>query len=295
MYNLVCGDKENSSIIKLIIKNQPRAEEIKKEMNLNIVAEYIFRKELDDFIIRNITATLSLGDELENPISKDKADILFFALCVNAYGKSVKITNWLQAKTIYEFYGNDYSKVEIEESKAVKRFSELLAEHSQFFPGYFVKWKLPMAYFKSQGVNYVSLSSLPYCLLCIDDKEYQIPKKIYIKFFEKDILKGRIVRETKEEIKEAFDKTNADALKLVLSYIGALAIPKYKQIKIPFGNAYVEDFKLKVYPHHSFSLTPEYQYWEQEGANKFVLLPKIDYIPLKLEDMEYTTLMILNQ
>jgi len=82
---------------------------------------------------------------------------------------------------------------------------------------------------------------------------------------------------------------------LVLSYIGALAIPKYKQIKIPFGNAYVEDFKLKVYPHHSFSLTPEYQYWEQEGANKFVLLPKLDYIPLKLEDMEYTTLMILNQ
>lgn len=295
MYNLVCGDKENSSIIKSIIKNQPRAEEIKKETNLNIVAEYIFRKELDDFIIRNITATLSLGDELDNPISKDKADILFFALCVNAYGKSVKITNWLQAKTIYEFYGNDYSKVEIEESKAVKRFSELLAEHSQFFPGYFVKWKLPMAYFKSQGVNYVSLSSLPYCLLCIDDKEYQIPKKIYIKFFEKDILKGRIVRETKEEIKEAFDKTNADALKLVLSYIGALAIPKYKQIKIPFGNVYVEDFKLKVYPHHSFSLTPEYQYWEQEGANKFVLLPKIDYIPLKLKDMEYTTLMILNQ
>ena len=298
MYKLFSSDKTNDKEIELALKYTKRAQELKDTMTPVNIAYAIFKEDLNEKSFRTLAVSLSLGDELKTPITKDIADILYFALVNNYYNvanSGSKITNLIQAKTLYEFSENDYTKIILDDNKNTKRFTELKGRHSVLFPGYDVIWKIPVSFFKSKGIGYVTLSGLNYCLLVINNVEHKIPRLMYQRFFKDSMIKGRLCTLTTEELKEKFNLEDLDTLKLCFECAGYTIISKYKDIPLPLGNVYIEDYKINVLTKERVSLKtePNVEFWEQIGmTDRFILLPKIDYIPIRSKEIDRVLLFI---
>lgn len=290
MYDLSTSNITNNNIKLSLLKNKDKMEHIKKTASLEKIQYLIFNETINANLYKTIVASLTLGDELIFPFSKKIADILFFALCVNCNNKiGLKIRNINQANILFELYENDYIKVEPEDNKNFIRFTQLKGDHPIFFPGYFIIWKIPVSFFKGKdGKSYVTLSGLNYCIVIINNIEYKIPRSIYLNFFKESMIKGRLVCESTDELKTKFDLNNIDTLKSILDYLGFSFKNDLKNIKLPIGMVYIEDNKI-------YCITNEDNldvYWTNISNNKYVLLPKYSYIPIKnSNEMTLVTLM----
>lgn len=278
MYKLSSSDLNNDNMIKALEKSES-ANKIRSASSLNKIQYMIFSEDItNEAIYKTALASLTLGDELKIPINKNIVDILYFALCVNSDNKiGLKITNISQASILYEMYKNDFKKVELEDNKTRIRFTTLEGYHPVFFPGYSITWKIPVSFFKANDKNQVTLSGLNYCIVIINNIEYKIPRLMYQKFFRSSMTKGRLICDTTEEIKDKFDFSNNDALYEIFSYIGYVRKKELQNIKLPMGQNFIQEGKIISFPSDKKEMDI---YWQEISSNKYILLPKLEYVPL---------------
>lgn len=279
MYKLLCGDLNNDYIMKFLRSTPEKAEYVRKTASIEKINYILFNEQMDSKTANLISASLTMADELQIPIDKRVVDILFFVLCNNTQkNPQLRIKNISQGYALFNLYKNDYRKIELQDNKKLVRFTELIAYHPIFMPGYTITWKLPVSFFKADNKSKVTLSGLSYCIVKINEQEYKVPREIYIKFFKKSMVKGRLVADSTDQIKKMFDLNNKEALKEVLVYLGFTSKKELKELKLPSGALFVENGKIKcAYETNKNNLN---SYWSKID-NILTLLPKLDYVPIK--------------
>lgn len=279
MYHLNSSDINNSDVISVAEDNKEKFLDI---ASMNKISYIIFNEKIDSSLFRKLKIFLTLADEFKIPISKNVADVLFFAACVNSNDKvELTIKNLSQAKTLFDLYENDFKKIQPEENDIRVRFTELKTDHNVLFPGTFVVWKIPVGFFRADGKQSVTLSGSAFCLLDINGEEYKVPRVLFIKFFKESLVKGRLICSSTEEIKEAFNIDDRETLNEVFNYIGLSLRPELKNIQLPLGQYVVNDNKIFCYTKEKVN-----EYWTLVRDNQYVLLPRLHYVALKTSNME---------
>lgn len=296
MYKLSSSDVTNNDMILALNNNLESAEKIRSSANLNKIQYMIFSDDITkESIYKTALASLTLADELVIPLKKKIIDILYFSLCVNSDTTiNFNIKNLIQANTLFELYENDYKKVEPEDNKKSIRFTTLQGYHPVFFPGYSITWKIPVSFFKADGKNYTTLSGLNYCVVIVNDVEYKIPRLTYQKFFRESMIKGRLVCESTDEIKDKFDLSNNEALENILTYIGYLRKKEFQDMPLPSLHVFVQENKIISTPKAGEIIKENNDsnlYWTNLSGNRYVLLPKLNYIPLINKDFSLISLL----
>lgn len=282
MYVLQSGGRNNAEYAGLAEMYPEKANHLTLSMSMERVANLVFDHMDEPRMRKNVGVALTLGDQLPIPMRKQTADVLWFAFLVNTNdGSSVRIKNLQQAYTLYGLYENDYTKVELAEESDRLRFSMMdHVQHGFLFPGFQVSWKLPVSFFRRDGVTYATLSGNSYALFRLDCMErtgdgwVKVPRAVYLRFLQHAMTQGRLICTDTEAIKNAFDLNNADAGKCLLEYLGYQPRADLTNIEVPIGNAFIHHGKVAVAPRNADVPL----YWTSEGP-LLVLLPRADYIP----------------
>jgi hypothetical protein len=284
MYDLK-SDKVNNIKIKEMIanpKNQDSVNKIRQTGSIEKVSYIIFNEDIDKRMFILASATLTLGDELKLPIEKNMADLLFFTLCANANSDvNMHIKNISQANILFKLYENYYTAINIQSNKSNVRFTELKSNFNYFFPGYTVEFKIPVAFFRAKGKNYVTLSGLTYCEFIVNHQTYKIPRVMYLKFFKDSLVKGRLICESTDDLKSKFDINNREVLEDILQYIGYSRKTNLQKITLPVGTTFVDDGKIFSVAQFENDLNI---YWTKIKESEYILLPKLDYVPIRNTD-----------
>lgn len=280
MYKLKSANQTNDWCIPIILKETDKIIKIKEKASIENIQFLLFNKDIDEKLYKLLTVSLTLGDEIKVPIHKKVADILYFSLCYNYFIKSnFKITNLTQASTLYEMYDNDYNKIDIPDDERALRFTTLNAQHNCILDNFILQWKIPVGFFRLEGKTKVTLAGTAYCILKIKNDEFKIPRLIFIKFFKESLVKGRLICDSTDELKSKFNLNNFEALEETLNYIGYEKNLKYSNVTLPEHRYYVEDNL--IYSIGNNLILEEQDFWVEITSSKYVLLPNINYIPIK--------------
>lgn len=277
MYSFNCGEGFNNESSKVIVNKEENREKINKLKSIinsqEKIAHMIFN-EIDgsnENLATNLGVILTISDELNIPIRKSIANILYFALCINSSNNKnqshtvTKIHTYSQANTLYQLYEGDCNKVfELNENDERKfRFTTIKTWHPILFPGFNLEWKIPVGFYRVENKetgkmeSKVTLSGIAYCELVIsncdnsnnnggDDSNaniYRIPRKIYTKFFKDHLERGRLICSSTDDIKSFFNIYSKESNEALFEALDLIGYRRQKQlISIPLpGDSNIQD------------------------------------------------------
>lgn len=112
MYKFRSSDVTNGRYIEAVEKHGTQLTNRYINLDLRDIREIIFYDEINDNVYNNCMIVLSIGDQLNIPITESEAKLLFFTLQVNrqVYLRECKdrITNLSQAKLMFDVCGGHY-------------------------------------------------------------------------------------------------------------------------------------------------------------------------------------------
>lgn len=290
MYKLESDDFNNSQDILVGQQSPDKLQILLNRGNFDKWSYAVFHEMSDEKSALNTRIALSFADQWKIPAKKSLVDLLWFSLAVNTkLDPSVRIRNLHQAAILYELYEGHYKQVSLDPEKDKFSWTEITCQHPDIFPGYALKWRIPISFFAKDGKSQCTLSGLNYGEVEIFGEIRRIPRKIFVQWFKDKMVKGRIIGDDSEYVKSCFDRSNRDALRSCLEYLGLHASQDLKGVSIPMGHSFIQERKL-IYVG---GLVPnESHLWEQIGQT-WVLLPRAEYIPLLVNaDHDRTDLLI---
>lgn len=288
MYSLLSNDINNSKELNFLNSpdNSSFKERISSSIDLNRISLYIFRHydEIDARIYFNLVCSLTCGDSLKNPLSSLQSNTLFFCLLVNINkNTSLKIKNYQQGYFLYNLYEGDYSSIIPEEDDREPQWIEINAQFPNVVDDFRIRFKIPISEFTNAkyGKKQYTLSGIDHCLITIFDTDYRIPRKLYISFFVKEMYRNRLIKNSISDILDSFDREDSDSLLGCLYCIGFVSRSNLRGIQINNG-FFIDNMKICSYDSQENDESKRIV-WERIGSLN-VLLPNVNYIPLKNEE-----------
>ena len=231
MYKLRTSNITNELYYNKLEQN-PSIKEKYKNVNLQDVIEVILNDEITDNKLLHCLFVLTMCDELKLPGTQSEAALLFFTLVINrAYDKkeiNIHISNLSQAKICFDSCGGSFRDLQLlEEDNKVKRFTKFNARHRALFPECNLYWELPVAFYKDgntqKTIVTIAGSNSPFAFVSIpiiSAEKIQIPRSLYLKFFEASINNNRVYADSTDELKNLFDETIIEPVLNILTFMG---------------------------------------------------------------------------
>lgn len=252
MYQLHTGDYTNQSLYEKYKDKKEFVLNRYKDLDLLALTHIILNEQLNENIYKNITLSLTYGNELFN-INKKQAMELYFALVVNylhslgEYPEKVRTVS--QYKLLFKLtngnvreFINQFQNFNVEPTYLTMR-----ANHLNLFTECNLTWKIPIFFYQDKETRqkrvtlYHGTANFGFVKVGNLTEFIKVPRVMYLRFLA-DL--PEVVNST-DTIRSAFDETLSNPLKDVLSYCGFNVVDRVeKNRELLFD--YAEDNRLLV-------------------------------------------------
>jgi len=254
MYKLYSSDYDNYAYRNGLTKH-PELIEHYTRLNTGAIREVIYHSEYTKNVLDNIFMTLTLGDELSDPISYKEAKILFFVAC-NNYTQHKKIRNFAQARLLYDSCNGAYLELARQpEEKTIEHC--IHSQHRCLLPGITLIWKFPvMEYYdgklKCKMYSIAGANRAPFAKLAIPQlglTDIAVPRAIYMQFFENSYRTNALSVTDPQEFYHYFDEYSVAPLLNTLIAIGlhrVCILDKLPTIRYEYDEKYQQMIAYKL-------------------------------------------------
>ncbi len=262
MYKLISGDKDNTKHLYLLETTTELRPIIKRHHTIYNVQASIFSNNFDESEYDDLVTALTIGDELNVPISYEEAKVLFFALNVNMSNYNSRIRSISKAYIFFNDFEGNYSKVTFVDTKnAVIQLIKI--PYIEIIPGVSIEFKIPFYVVSHTNEYHFTIAECNTYTMVVNNELYQITRNSMNK-----LLNGNYSNIFKhhEDILDTID-TNINILFNCL--LDAEFI--YKEIEFPFDSStcleFTDDNILIAWD----SIRENSEDWIQKDVTKYIL------------------------